>query len=309
MTRVDRSRLPAVGPILPVRFPPIQKERLDNRLGLWSAEHRGLPVVTFMLVLPSGSAADFEGYEGLAAITADMLDEGTGDRSAIEVNAEFGRLGTHLDIDVGADATTLVVTCLTRYARRALSLMAELMARPRMAEADFERVRNLRLTRLIQIRDVPSAIADRAFMQLVYGAHPYAHMALGTEEALRQVTLDDVRAFHRRHYTPGSAVLLVAGDIETSAVRQLAGEAFELWKQDDERPLSDPALTPPPAVPAYRLALVNKAGAAQSEIRIGGVGLTRNTPDYHPLIVVNMVLGGPFVSRINMKPREGKGLK
>jgi predicted Zn-dependent peptidase len=308
MTPVDRTRLPAVGPSLPVRFPDVHKDRLDNHVALWSAPHRGLPVVTFMLLFPFGSAADFEGYEGLAALTADMLDEGTGDRSAVEVNAEFGRLGTHLDTDVGADATVLALTCLTRYAPRALSLMAELVVRPRLAEADFERLRSLRLSRLIQIRDVPSAIADRAFMQLVYGAHPYAHMALGTEEALRQITLEDVRAFHRRNYAPASATLVAAGEIDGASLRAFAQEAFRDWHADDHQTLPDPALVPPPAAPAHRLALVNKAGAAQSEIRIGGVGLTRNTPDYHPLIVLNMVLGGQFVSRINMKLRQEKGL-
>ena len=110
VTRADRTRLPAVGPSLPFRFSRIEKDRLPNRLALWSAEHRTLPVVTFMLVLPSGSAADFEGYEGLAAITADMMDEGTGNMSAIDVNAAFARIGAHLETDVSADATVFTVT-------------------------------------------------------------------------------------------------------------------------------------------------------------------------------------------------------
>ena len=161
-----------------------------------------MPLISLLLVLPSGSAADFEGYEGLAALTADMLDEGSGDRSAIDINAAFARIGAHLDIDVSSDATVLSVSCLSRFGRQALSLMADCVVRPRLAEADFDRIRQLRLTRLVQIRDMASAVADRAFMQLVYGAHPYGHMALGTEEALRQMTIDDVRAFHQRIFTP-----------------------------------------------------------------------------------------------------------
>ena len=72
MSAVDRSRLPPVGPTPPFHFSAIHKDRLKNQLAVWTAEHRGLPVLNMMLVLPSGSAADFEGYEGLAAITADM---------------------------------------------------------------------------------------------------------------------------------------------------------------------------------------------------------------------------------------------
>ena len=309
MIAVDRSRLPAVGASPAVRFPTISKQRLNNRLGLWSAEHRGLPVLTFMLVLPAGSAADFEGYEGLAAITADMLDEGSGDRSAIDINAALARIGAHLDTDVSSDATVFTVTCLARFGRQALSLMADCIVRPRLAAEDFDRLRQLRLTRLVQIRDMPSAIADRAFMQLVYGAHPYAHMALGTEEALRQMTIDDVRAFHHRIFSPTAATLVASGEIAPGEFRQMAEDLFDGWETPDGHAATpDPALAPPPLEPAHRLALVNKSGAAQSEIRIGEVGLTRNTPDYHPLIVLNMILGGQFVSRINMKLRQEKGL-
>ncbi|RPI49889.1 MAG: insulinase family protein, partial [Acidobacteria bacterium] len=175
---VDRSRLPPVGPPPPIRFPRIHKNHLANRLALWSAEHRELPVVTVMLVMPVGSAADFEGFEGLAAVTADMMDEGTGNLSAIDVNAAFARLGAHLDTDVSADATVFTVTTLSKFLQPALSLLADCVVRPRLDAADFDRIRQLRLTRLMQIRDLPSAIADRAFMQVVYGTHPYAHMSL-----------------------------------------------------------------------------------------------------------------------------------
>jgi predicted Zn-dependent peptidase len=308
MTAIDRSRLPPVGSTPPFRFAGIHKDRLKNRLAVWTAEHRGLPLVTMMMVLPAGSAADFEGYEGLAAITADMLDEGSGDRSAIDINAAFARIGAHLDIDVSADATVLSVSCLARFARQALSLMADCVVRPRLAEADFDRIRQLRLTRLVQIRDMASAVADRAFMQLVYGAHPYAHMALGTEEALRQMTIDDVRAFHERLFTPTAATLIAAGEISAAEFHQMAGDVFGSWTSKAAPPGADPALAPPPSEPAHRLALVNKTGAAQSEIRIGEVGLTRSAPDYHAVIVLNMVLGGQFVSRINMKLRQEKGL-
>jgi zinc protease len=104
--RADRSRLPGVGPPPAFSFSTIHKHTLPNRLSLWSSEHCS----TFMLVLPSGSAADFEGFEGLAAITADMIDEGTGNLSAIDVNGAFARLGAHIDTDVSADATVFSVT-------------------------------------------------------------------------------------------------------------------------------------------------------------------------------------------------------
>ena len=308
MTRADRTRLPRVGAPLPFYFPRINKEQLSNRLSLWSAEHRTLPVVTFMLVLPVGSAADFEGFEGLAAITADLMDEGTGDLSAIDVNAAFANIGAHLESDVSADATVFTVTVLVKFARQALSLLADCVMRPRMDAADFDRIRQLRLTRLVQIRDMPSAIADRAIMQVVYGAHPYAHMALGTEESLRQLNVETVRQFHSRLYCPSNATLVASGDIIPSHFAAMAADLFGSWIDGRANLPEDGAIAPPPPAPAHRLVLVNKTGAAQSEIRIGEVGLSRNTPDYHPVIVLNMILGGQFVSRINMKLRQEKGL-
>jgi predicted Zn-dependent peptidase len=308
MNRTDRSRLPTVGPPLSVRFSEVHKDRLSNSLSLWSAEHRTLPVVTFLLVLPFGSAADFEGFEGLSAITADMMDEGTGNLSAIDVNAAFARIGTHLEADVSADATVFTVTTLAKFARPALSLLADCLIRPRLDSADFDRVRQLRLTRLVQIRDMPSAIADRAIMQVVYGTHPYAHMALGTEESLRQLTLETVREFHANLYCPSNATLVASGDLSASDFRQMASDMFGGWTDARSRIAEDASTSSPPAAPVHRLVLVNKPGAAQSEIRIGEVGLARSTPDYHPLIVLNMILGGQFVSRINMKLRQEKGL-
>lgn len=305
--RADRTRLPSVGPPLSFQFPHLSKARLSNRLSLWSAEHRTLPVVTFMLVLPIGSAADFEGYEGLAAMTADMMDEGSGNLSAIDVNAAFAKIGAHLDTDVSADATVFTVTALAKFARQALSLLADCVVRPRLDMADFDRIRQLRLTRLVQIRDMPSAIADRAIMQVVYGTHPYAHMALGTEESLRQLKVETVKQFHADLYRPASATLIASGDLDSKDFEQMASDLLGTWAGHPHTP-QDGAISPPPPVPVHRLVLVNKTGAAQSEIRIGEVGLARNTPDYHPLIVLNMILGGQFVSRINMKLRQEKGL-
>lgn len=308
MTRADRSHLPAVGPTLPFRFSRINKDRLPNRLSLWSAEHRTLPVVTFMLVLPVGSAADFEGYEGLAAMTGDMMDEGTGNLSAIDVNAAFARIGAHLETDVSADATMFTVTALAKFARQALSLFADCVIRPRLDVADFDRIRELRLTRLMQIRDLPSAIADRAFMQVVYGTHPYAHMALGTEESLRQLGIDTVTMFHSRLYRASNATLIASGDISADEFGRMAADSFGTWMDAAPEIPDDAAIAAPPSAPVHRFVIVDKPGSAQSEIRIGEVGLARDTPDYHPLIVLNMILGGQFVSRINMKLRQEKGL-
>ena len=113
-----------------------------------------------------------------------MLDEGSGERSAIEMHEALARLGAQFDTDIGSDATVASVTVLSRFTQRALALLADIVARPALREHDFARVRQLRLHRLTQLRDMPGAVADRAFLKLLYGAHPYGHSPIGNETSL-----------------------------------------------------------------------------------------------------------------------------
>ena len=311
MTRVDRTRLPLVGPDPPFRFPEIRKRPLPNGLSVWTAEHRSVPVLTFVLLLAIGSATDPAESPGLASLTGDMLDEGAGDRTALEVNDALARIGAQFDTEVGPDATILTLTTLARFRERALALLADLVFRPRFAHGEFERVRQLRANRLRQLRDLPPAVADRAFAVLLYGDHPYGHLAIGTEAALQQIRLDDVRRFHDAAYRPGKATLIAVGDASHDELAAGAAAAFSDWERG---PATDATIeealararTPPPPRPR-RAAVLDRPGAAQSELRIGHVAASRDTADYHALVVLNMVLGGQFVSRINMNLREDKG--
>ena len=301
---ITRTRLPEPGPSPPYTFPAIDKSTLPNGLRLWTVHHPQVPLVAFMLLLRCGAAADPAGQDGLAAITADMLDEGTGDRSAIDMHEAIARLGAQFDTDIGSDATVTSLTVLTRFAGRALALLADIVVRPALREADFSRVRQLRLHRLTQMRDIPGAVADRAFLKLLYGIRPYGHSPIGNEASLASMTIDDVRAFHRTAIRPSAATLIAVGDCDHAGIRELAHEAFAGWAG-----VAHGAAAPDGARPrGARLNVVPRPKAPQSELRIGHVGVARNTPDYHALLVGNAVLGGQFVSRINLNLREGKGV-
>ena len=110
----------------------------------------------------------------------DLLDEGSGGRSAAEVHDELARIGARFSTQVSADATILGLVTLARFVGRGLSLLADMVARPRFEATEFTRVRDLRLTRLVQLRDLPAAVADRVFTEALYRGHPYGHTALGT---------------------------------------------------------------------------------------------------------------------------------
>jgi predicted Zn-dependent peptidase len=294
---VDRSRLPGLGPEQSFTFPEIRRITLANGLRVWTVEHHQVPLVAVLALVPAGAAADPPDRPGLAAIAGDMLDEGCGDRSALDVHEALGRIGAQLDLDVGHDATVLGLTTLERHLDRGLELVRDMLVRPRFEQREFDRVRDLRLNRLLQLKDMPPALADRAFTQLLYRNHPYGHLPIGTEASLRSMMIRDITGFHRRVFVPAQTTIIAVGAV---------ARAFEAWTAAAD-PLPDPDRFPDPLAPGMRIALVHRAAAAQSELRIGHVALPRRSPDYHAALVANMVLGGQFVSRINMNLREDKG--
>ena len=180
-------------------------------------------------------------------MTADMLDEGSGDRSAIEMHEAIARLGTQLESDVGSDAAIVGFTVLGRFVDRALALLADVVVRPALGNDDFARVRQLRFAPIDAAPGCASAIADSAFVKLLYGEHPYGHTSIGTEQALASMTVDDVRAFHERAIRPSVATLIAVGDCDHETIRRLADDAFGGWHgeasgtEDAEVALPQPA--------------------------------------------------------------------
>jgi zinc protease len=306
--RVDRTRIPDVGPDPTFVFPTIAHHTLTSGLPVRTVEHRSVPIVTFVLQVDGGSGADLPGQEGLAALVADMADEGSGSLSAIDISEAIARIGAEYDVEVGADVTFFALTTLTRFAARGAALLADVVVRPSLREDDFRRVVQLRLDRLRQLKDLPTAVAERVFLRLLYGDHPYGHLAIGNERTLQGLSRSDVATFHLSTYRPSKAVLVAVGAMSHDELRRTAEEAFGAWPAGDAQPHRPAAADIAPASePSARLVIVPRDGAAQSELRIGQISARRTTPDYPPLLVMNAVLGGQFVSRLNLKLREEKG--
>ena len=305
---VDRSRLPALAADPQFTFPQIVRHELANGLKIRTVEHQGVPVVTLVMQIDGGLGADPPECEGLASLTADMVDEGTGSLSAIDVSDALARIGGEYDVEVGADVTMFTLTTLARFADRGARLLSNMLTSPSMRDTDFERVRKLRLDRLRQLKDLPPAVAERAFLELLYPSHPYGHLAIGGDASLRALTLDDAVRFHASTFLPWRATLVVAGAMPHDELLAVARNAFGKWT-GEERLLNVPSAAAHVTADANAsacLAIVPRDGAAQSELRIGHLSARRDTPDYAPLVVMNAILGGQFVSRINLKLREEK---
>lgn len=306
---VDRTRLPIPGADRPFHFPRIVKRTLPNGLELRAVRHQSVPIVSIVLLVPGGSAVDPADAHGLVSMTAGLLDEGSRGQSALEIADRIARMGGDLDLEAGMDAVVVGLTTLDRFYETGLALVHEIVTAPNLANDDFNRIRNLRLERLRQMKDHASALAERVFARALYGSHPYGHLALGSEASLTSMTLDSVRAMHVAMFAPAGSTLVVVGDRPEDELLDIAAKTFEPW-----RPVAstmvidrDAALQPPPAPPQVTLGVVSRPGAAQSELRIGHLCAPRSTPDYHVLLILNTILGGDFVSRLNLNLREAKG--
>jgi predicted Zn-dependent peptidase len=256
---------------MPLRFPAIAREELSSGLRIWALQWDSVPVVTAALLVDAGSANDPAHQWGLASVSADLLDEGAAGRDAVQLSDAFARLGTHFDIDVGQDSTLLSFTTLSRNLDAALGLVADVVGRPHLAQDDLERIRELRVNRLKQLRTSPTAVAERAFLTAVFGPHPYGHGTIGTTRSLEAIGLADVRQFSATMHVPERATLIVAGAVAASAVIASARTHLSGWRSrgSSSARMADAAAAPP--APADWL-LVDRPGAQQSELRIGHIG-------------------------------------
>ncbi len=204
----DRFMLPGVGPPAHVRFPGIAKAALDNGLRCGPSSSPAVPVVSVTLVVDTGTASDPADRPGSTGLVADLLDEGAGSRNAIELSDALARIGSHLEIDTAPDATTLSLTTLARFLPRAMDLLADIMTRPHLSVPDLDRVRELRVNRLRQMRRMPGAAGDRALLAALFGSHPYGHGAFGTTRSLEAITADEARAFWSNSFGPARTTLV-----------------------------------------------------------------------------------------------------
>jgi predicted Zn-dependent peptidase len=298
----DRSKPPALGAPPSLNLPAIQRRALSNGLAVWLVESHEVPLVQINMLVKAGAGDDPTGKFGLASLTAAMLDEGAGSRNALELADAVDYLGASLATTASFDASAVRLNVPVARLRDALPLMADVALRPTFPEAELNRLRQERLTALLQAKDDPASVAPLAFARIVFGAtHRYGTGITGTETTLKGFTVADLKSFHAATYQPGNAVLVVVGDVKVDAIVPLLEMQFGAWKGTTAPRQPVPQA---PQVAQRQITIVDMPGAAQSQIRIGWVGVPRSTPDYFTIEVLNTILGGSFTSRLNQNLRE-----
>jgi len=298
------AQKPVIGPLPALRLTAPTTFTLGNGLRVISLPRHAAPIVALQLVVRSGSDADPPALAGLAAATADMLDEGAGARDALAIARDLETLGAELFLGASRDGSTLSLSVPSPGFEPALAIAADVVLRPRFADADWSRVQNDRLTSLVQRRDQAEAVAVLVADRVLFGdEHPYGRPAAGYEKTVRAITATDLRGHYQKLWRPNNASLVVVGDFEPGRLKAALEQSFGAWKKAAV-PASRPA-TPRKERP--RLVLVDKPGAPQTVLRLVGPGAARSSTERPPLSLLATVLGGSFTSRLNFNLREQKG--
>jgi zinc protease len=301
--RLDRSKPPEVGPNPKFTPPPIVRRKLSNGLEVMVVERHHAPTLTLRLICRGGENVAPPGKEGLAALTAHLLTEGTQSRNATNIAGELSAIGATLSTNANLELSGLALSTLSRHEAKAIALFADMLVHPSFPENDLVRIRAQRIAVLARRRDSAPGIASVVFRKLLFGSgHPYGRSE--TIASVKGLSRDDAVRFYKQVFLPNNAALIVAGDTRADAITAKLEQALGGWQPGEPAHASYPDPPPPKATTVY---LVDKPGAAQSHLTVGQVGVGRDTPDYFALLILNSVLGGQASGRLSLNLREEKG--
>ncbi|HEY6916232.1 MAG TPA: pitrilysin family protein [Allosphingosinicella sp.] len=307
---VDRSKLPEVGPIADLDFPDIERTTLSNGMKVAFARRAAVPVVLVSLQFDAGYASDPKDKLGLQRLMAALMEEGTTSLDSRQLAEAQERLGASVDVSSKLDRTTATLTALSANLGPSLDLLADVVKNPAFAPSEVERLRGQQLAGIASELTSPTGIAMRTLPPLVFGdRHPYGvpFTGSGSPQALAAITRDDVVAAHRRWIRPDNAEIFVVGDTTLADVKPLLEARFGNWTApQDVKGVKDFAQATPAAKP--RIVLIDRPQSPQSMILAGEIMPVVGTDqNILTLITANDVLGGDFLSRLNMDLRETKG--
>ena len=299
------SLRPKPGPVRSYHFPDFVDETLAGGIRLITAAVPKLPVVTLLVIVDAGSTDDPAGKEGVAALTAALLLEGTAQFSGADLAEKFERLGTSVESGADWDSAFTKITVLSDRLDEAAVLLGQVLGEPTFPDREVERLKAERLTEILQLETEPRGLADEKFSEFLYSPESrYSKPDEGSTGSVNAISRADIERFYRARYRTGSTTVIAAGDISVDAARSLIAEAFQNWPTGSAE---SAMLVAAARTRRKNVHIINKERAPQSELRVGHIGLPRRNSDFFPTLVMNAVLGGLFGSRINLNLREVHG--
>jgi len=303
-----KRAIPPLGLLADLDFPTIEHTRLSNGIAVDYVQRTAVPVTQVAISFDAGDAADSPDTRGLAALTINLLDEGTETLSSQEFAEAEERLGANVSASNSADRSYAMLNALSPNVAPSLDLLADLVLHPAFPAPEIERVKAQTLTGIAQMQKDPTRVANRVLPGVLFGAaHPYGGPPGGDPKAIARFTRSDLAAFQQRWLRPDNAKIFIVSSLPLSEVKPLLEARFGSWAPPASPKGTKAFAAPPPRPSAQKILLVDRPGAPQSSIV--GAQLLPIDPkgDVVPLLAANESLGGDFLARLNMDLREDKG--
>jgi zinc protease len=287
----------------PFKMPKVETYKLKNGMTVQLLEDHRVPFVTFNLGIKAGSTLEPPTALGLSSITAEMVTEGTRKKTSKQIAEEIDFIGGGLSAGSDFDFTLVSGSALSKYSDRLIDVVSDVVLNPSFPENELKLKKTNLLQELKMKRSQPDFLVDERFNKVLFGAHPYSVVA-PTPESVTRMTRKDLQDFHKAHYLPNQAVLIVVGDFNSAKLKQVIERDLGPWKPSPMPVAQMPALPP---IKGKRILLVDRPGSVQASIKLGNVGIKKTDPDYFPFMVANHILGGAAHSRLFLNIREQKG--
>ncbi len=301
----ERLALPALGePVQPV-LPQPAETTLANGLRVIVARSSNLPLISAALIVKVGAWADPEGLAGAAAMTADMLTEGTKTRSAQQIARQVESLGAALGSSGGLESSSVTLNVMPGKLTAAMAILADVVRNPAFAAEELNRQREQALDGLRVSYQEPGDVAAFAAAPVIFGGTRLGHVAQGTPASLGRMKVDDLAQLHATAYRPDNAVLVLTGDINAQQGFALAKAAFGDWARPAAPLAPEPQIRPEGRT---RAVVIDLPGTGQASVNVAGPAIARNDAGYYPAIVASTVLGGGYSARLNQEIRIKRGL-
>ncbi len=302
---LDRTKPPKPGPPKDVQFPDYFDTTLPSGINVLVIENNKIPAVSVRMVFKdAGSFYDGDKF-GLASITAEMLTKGTINRSATEIAEEIDFVGGSINAGSDWDGSYISLSVLKKHLNTGIDILSDVAQNPVFAEDELARVKEQRLSSILQSKDDAGHLSDKKFNKIVYGELPYSNPAEGTEVTVKNITNEDLKEFYKMNYYSGNLIIAFVGNITKEEALKITEEKFSNLPKDGMNRVNSFKYSETTGI--KNVYVINKPGAVQSNLRVGHLGISRNNPDYIAVTIMNTILGGYFGSRINYNLREKHG--
>lgn len=301
----DRSVMPKDGPDPAINLPVIWEDKLANGMRVLGIEQDELPLVQFNITLKGGHLLDKLNKAGVAGLVGQLMNEGTKNKTPLELEEAIEGLGSRISIGASGTSISISGNTLVRNFDKTLALIEEMLLEPRWDEEEFGLAKVRVLNNLKRQKASPNSMASEMFQKLVYGdKHIFSISASGSEETVKNITLDDLKAFYQSFFSPSIAAFHVAGKINKEKVMTSLSSLAQKWPSKE---VVFPVYAMPEAPAKSVVYFIDVPGAKQSIINIGCPGPARTDPDYFAATVMNNKFGVSINGWLDMVLREEKG--